>query len=1042
MIYLDRIEISNFRTFSPGFAIPLVAPGVTILVGQNGLGKSSIFEAIEWLLTGKVARLEDLRSEVERQSATRTYYVRRTGRRIESNISVVGRFVAPGGEAQEVCREWVRRTGDKFDEVRASPTGEIIELLRDPGWNLPITDLSHYLMETHFLGQPTGGRFTTLDPKERWARFQGPAGFERLARAGDRLGPGTTRALSTLLAEAEGNLRRARVDQEQWIARLRKRDEYRASVSALGALDPSAASEQLRELLRELSNIRERLGLRPLALDAVLNSLQSTENLINEVEEELVRRNLGFKSIDDVPLAWRQQSALKDEVVGKLNELRARIASADGEIRHLQADLEKATAAREEIRAGHSRAEREFESANRAVSAARSLTSAREELQQLRNNLSQCESVASEAAKSLMEAEAAVALARDDERVYQATLDFVRDVEYATTEIENWHTAVAAKDEQERKLRDAQREHEELAGKIAAVEEALREKMTLERSLFSKYDEVRSRNDATKRALSVVVSGIDEHTAACPVCMTKFDESAELLRRALAVLDTDSEVLLSVQKSLSDTRNAVAGLKLELQQLVNQRKLTTSAIEVASRFLQGVEAQRQSVLAMRVLQGVPEENVVSYLAKQYADARERLGVVGDRVARRSNVIDLESRWVAAQRSHGAAADALGRARRSAGAADERVNEIERTIELQREYLAHIREVYGDVELALPVLKRQLDESHIAVSNAVEVCERAKAALAEKLEDRRGRLREQRDLDNVRIESEGRLDGLLRRWSNSGLQGSPSFDVLQVAVEALRQVSQSSNVLKVRFENIRSAMDRWEQARWTEQSVDEYLTEMCRRLDVAMSESELTHRLGSSVEQEAARVQRIGRAKSLAATVAVRIKDETEQYIRRVIAPFNAISDRFHVALSTFPLRRVELLPKTNRRDGTSLYMGVRLRRDASGRDDEGLSASHLLSEGQLSEVAISLLLAMSAVYRWSRWRALLMDDPLQQNDIIHAAAFIDVVRNLVLEEGYQVVVSTHDLSLADFMMRKLRYGGVACSICRFIHPGRVQTIDE
>ncbi len=60
-MYLRRVEIGDFRAFPADFAFDLApGPGVTLLVGQNGLGNSTFIEAIEWCLTGGVRRLADL----------------------------------------------------------------------------------------------------------------------------------------------------------------------------------------------------------------------------------------------------------------------------------------------------------------------------------------------------------------------------------------------------------------------------------------------------------------------------------------------------------------------------------------------------------------------------------------------------------------------------------------------------------------------------------------------------------------------------------------------------------------------------------------------------------------------------------------------------------------------------------------------------------------------------------------------------------------------------------------------------------------------
>ena len=52
--YLRSVSILGFRIFKE-IHLDFEAPGITFLVGQNGLGKSSVFEAVEWALTGEVS---------------------------------------------------------------------------------------------------------------------------------------------------------------------------------------------------------------------------------------------------------------------------------------------------------------------------------------------------------------------------------------------------------------------------------------------------------------------------------------------------------------------------------------------------------------------------------------------------------------------------------------------------------------------------------------------------------------------------------------------------------------------------------------------------------------------------------------------------------------------------------------------------------------------------------------------------------------------------------------------------------------------------
>ncbi|WP_224367567.1 AAA family ATPase [Hyalangium versicolor] len=75
-------------------------------------------------------------------------------------------------------------------------------------------------------------------------------------------------------------------------------------------------------------------------------------------------------------------------------------------------------------------------------------------------------------------------------------------------------------------------------------------------------------------------------------------------------------------------------------------------------------------------------------------------------------------------------------------------------------------------------------------------------------------------------------------------------------------------------------------------------------------------------------------------------------------------------------------------------------------------------------------LSMSMAYWRSRWPALLLEAPLQQHDLNHAAAFIEALRNLVRDRKYQVFLSIHDEELASSMRRKMEEAGIEYVACR------------
>lgn len=57
MKYLKKITISNARRFAKDICIDF-GEGATILLAPNGTGKTTVFESIEFALTGAIQRLD------------------------------------------------------------------------------------------------------------------------------------------------------------------------------------------------------------------------------------------------------------------------------------------------------------------------------------------------------------------------------------------------------------------------------------------------------------------------------------------------------------------------------------------------------------------------------------------------------------------------------------------------------------------------------------------------------------------------------------------------------------------------------------------------------------------------------------------------------------------------------------------------------------------------------------------------------------------------------------------------------------------------
>ena len=129
--YIDSITVQGFRGIGPKAELPLTpGPGLTLVVGRNGSGKSSFAEALELLLTGENQRWSSGRSKIWKEG-WRNLHQPETAK-IEASLLIdgqAGAFIA--------SRQW--SATDALEDSEATVThdgntGPIHQL----GWQQPL----------------------------------------------------------------------------------------------------------------------------------------------------------------------------------------------------------------------------------------------------------------------------------------------------------------------------------------------------------------------------------------------------------------------------------------------------------------------------------------------------------------------------------------------------------------------------------------------------------------------------------------------------------------------------------------------------------------------------------------------------------------------------------------------------------------------------------------------------------------------------------------------------------------------------------------
>jgi len=278
-MFIKRLELQGFKTF-PARTKIVFNPGITIIIGPNGTGKSNIVEAIQWVLGGQ--RVRSVRGE----KIDDAVFIGTTQRPPMGMADVS--LVLQNTEDEMVINHRVFRTGES--EYRLD--GKIVRLkdIQDELWKKAISENRYFVIE-----QGAIGTFVTSKPIEKRALIEEAAGTafykDKKRQAENKLG------------DSEQNLTRL----EDIIAEVSK-----AKNSLARQAGAAERYRRLRERIRELTSLHFRL--KSVLLASTQGDIQSRheEAAAKERDQQArlaaVERNVNQKRKD----AWELEQSLKD----------------------------------------------------------------------------------------------------------------------------------------------------------------------------------------------------------------------------------------------------------------------------------------------------------------------------------------------------------------------------------------------------------------------------------------------------------------------------------------------------------------------------------------------------------------------------------------------------------------------------------------------------------------------------------------------------------------------------------------------------------
>jgi predicted ATPase len=135
--YLSELSVEGFRGIGPKQVLEIIpAPGLTVIVGRNGSGKSSFAEALEVLLTGDSKRWSD-RSKIWKEGWRNLHQA--------DPVRIETRFVFEGGAELKVASTWEKGADLDDRSVSAQIKGKAKTTLDALGWDRALVSYRPFL---------------------------------------------------------------------------------------------------------------------------------------------------------------------------------------------------------------------------------------------------------------------------------------------------------------------------------------------------------------------------------------------------------------------------------------------------------------------------------------------------------------------------------------------------------------------------------------------------------------------------------------------------------------------------------------------------------------------------------------------------------------------------------------------------------------------------------------------------------------------------------------------------------------------------------
>jgi DNA repair exonuclease SbcCD ATPase subunit len=511
--------------------------------------------------------------------------------------------------------------------------------------------------------------------------------------------------------------------------------------------------------------------------------------------------------------------------------------------------------------------------------------------------------------------------------------------------------------------------------------------------VFDREQETFAKSASDIDILIAELRGLLSREEACPLCGTPFGSSTALRRAIEGHAARHSEAQATAQQRLEQRRRIRDdALRVERVALAELQRLQAQ-LEGARERMVEARAETETTSAQLAALGPTNNDVESSISSLLAAADV---AARDVAARESTASDADANLAMAREI-----EQTARARSRADSADRQ--NLQDQINTQQKRIEAVAAALR-VTIDEPSLRFRIAEIDVQIADSNE--------------------RQEAGIRQVR-QHENELQELTQRLADSDKRLAVEQSRLQDAVTRLETYQRQVAALGFQSNPSRQELDtRRKEATSTGQqlrALADSLEELAR-IETSATAAELNsaraelQKIDLKRKKVSDELRAIDEASKTVSGWEQTLRKRVDVAIESFVIPREAEIDRTFRSLIADPFRfeGVELRHRTK---GLELGLVFRNLRQASG------SPEFFLSAAQMSALALSIFLALARSQQWSNLDVIMLDDPVQHLDDLDCVALLDGLRSVARQSrSKQLMISTCDRTLYHQMIRKFTLG--------------------